>query len=242
MAQAMKTPIYVTASEKIAGEIREGILKQGERLPSERELGEQLGISRMTARNIYLHLEQERLITRTNRSGWYVTTPPIHYALSHSASFISNVEDIGACVSIDLLNKKEEAASEEIATALNLPEHAPISVLRRLFRADGRPSMIETLHFSPTLFPGILDEEPHQSILSLWKVKYSVTVQYADVAIRAMPLNAEISRILDVFPGAHGISMSQVFHDTSTRPIAVSQQIWRNDMAEFQFVINYRNV
>ena len=240
VAETLKTPIYVTASQKIAREIREGVFKQGERLPSERELGDQLGISRMTARNIYLHLEQERLLTRTNRSGWYVTRPPIHYALNHSASFISNVEDIGASVSIDLLDKSEDAASAEIATALGLPEHAPINVLRRLFRADGRPSMIETLHFSASLFPGILDEEPNQSILSLWKMKYSIVVQYADVAIRAMPLGAENSRVLDVFPGTQGICMTQVFHDSDTRPIAVSRQIWRNDMAEFQFVIDYR--
>lgn len=239
MAQTSKAPIYVTAGQEIARRIRAGIVKQGERLPSERELGEQLGISRMTARNIYLHLEHEGLLTRSNRSGWYVTRPPIHYALSHSASFISNVEEMGARASIDLLDRKSEPASEEIATALHLPESASVDVLQRLFRANGQPTMIETLHFSPSLFPGILDEAPQQSILSLWRMRYSVVVQHADVTIRAMPLNAENSRALDAFPGAPGISMTQVFHDTTSRPVAVSRQIWRNDSAEFQFVISY---
>lgn len=233
------TPIYVATSQKIAGDIREGILKQGERMPSERELGEQLGISRMTARNVYLRLEQEGLLTKSNRSGWYVSRPPIHYTLNHSASFISNVEDIGAHVSIDLLSKGTEAPSREITAALDLPEDTTIDTLRRLFRADGRPSMIETLHFSPSLFPGILDEALGQSILSLWKIRYSVDVRHADVTIKALTLNAENSRDLDIFPGAPGISMSQIFRDETSRPVAVSQQIWRHDIAEFEFVISY---
>lgn len=234
------TPIYVATSQKIAQEIRDGVLEQGARMPSERELGQQLGISRMTARNVYLRLEQEGLLTKSGRSGWYVSRTPIHYTLNHSASFISNIEDIGAHASIDVLHKSTQAASREITAALDLPEHTAVDKLRRLFSADGRPSMIETLHFSPSLFPGILDEALSQSIVSLWKTRYSVDVRHADVTIKAMILNAENSRDLDISPGAPGISMSQVFRDAASRPVAVSQQIWRHDIAEFDFVISYR--
>ena len=61
------------AKEKLDRWLKDGITTPGGKLPSERELGELLGIKRMTLRQALLNLEAESKIFR-NRKGWFVTS------------------------------------------------------------------------------------------------------------------------------------------------------------------------
>src|SRR5881394_3451228 len=81
-AEGMFAPIAVTrASSSIADQIRQAIvtgkLDQGERLPPERELAEQFGVSRVTVRDALRALEAMGLIeVRVGaRGGAFVTAP-----------------------------------------------------------------------------------------------------------------------------------------------------------------------
>ena len=64
---------------QIRGEIRSGALALGDRLPPERELIEQLGVSRATVREALMLLEADGFIqVRAGRHGGaYVTSPKI---------------------------------------------------------------------------------------------------------------------------------------------------------------------
>lgn len=63
------------AKEKLDRWLKDGITTPGGKLPSERELGELLGIKRMTLRQALLNLEAESKIFRKDRKGWFVTQP-----------------------------------------------------------------------------------------------------------------------------------------------------------------------
>lgn len=53
----------------------------------QKELGELLGIKRMTLRQALLNLEAESKIFRKDRKGWFVTQPRFNYSPELSASF-----------------------------------------------------------------------------------------------------------------------------------------------------------
>jgi DNA-binding GntR family transcriptional regulator len=67
---------YEKAAEKLRKQILKGVFNAGARLPSERELCDLLGMSRITVRLALDLLEEERLITRRHGSGTYVTDRP----------------------------------------------------------------------------------------------------------------------------------------------------------------------
>jgi GntR family transcriptional regulator len=67
---------YEQAADKLRQKIRKGTFSTGARLPSERELCELLGVSRITVRLALDLLEDERLITRRHGSGTYVADRP----------------------------------------------------------------------------------------------------------------------------------------------------------------------
>lgn len=83
-----KNPSTVeNAKEKLDHWLKQGITPVGGKLPSERELGELLGIKRMTLRQALLNLEAESRIFRKDRKGWFVTQPRFNYSPELSASF-----------------------------------------------------------------------------------------------------------------------------------------------------------
>jgi len=67
------SPIYKQIIEQIALHIKNGYIKPGERLPSERELAVQTGISRGTIKKAYEELERNKIIEVVQGSGSFVS-------------------------------------------------------------------------------------------------------------------------------------------------------------------------
>jgi GntR family transcriptional regulator/MocR family aminotransferase len=69
---AARTPMYEQLYAAVAGAIREGALRHGEKLPSKRELCVRLGVSRSTVEAAYELLLAEGYVESRPRSGYYV--------------------------------------------------------------------------------------------------------------------------------------------------------------------------
>jgi GntR family transcriptional repressor for pyruvate dehydrogenase complex len=67
--------LYMKVAEQLRGLITNEVIKPGERFPSERELAEQLGVSRPTIREAMIALELSGVIEIRTGSGIYVTHP-----------------------------------------------------------------------------------------------------------------------------------------------------------------------
>jgi len=83
---------YLGVRDAIAARIAGGELKPGERLPSERQLQVGGGVARGTIREALFQLEAEGVIYRKDRSGWYVSPPPVVYDPTRWEGFMSYVE------------------------------------------------------------------------------------------------------------------------------------------------------
>src|SRR6478735_9928385 len=70
-------PLYENLATRLRGQIRRGVLRPGERMPSLRGLGRQERVSVATAVEAYLQLEREGLVEARERSGYYVRAPTV---------------------------------------------------------------------------------------------------------------------------------------------------------------------
>lgn len=68
--------IYNQIARGIAGQIKSGILKAGDRLPSVRVLCQEHGISMNTAKRVFLELESQSLVDSKPQSGYFVSRLP----------------------------------------------------------------------------------------------------------------------------------------------------------------------
>lgn len=66
--------LYIELADKIAKQIKNGVLKQGDRLPSVRALSKQHNVSINTVKRIYLELESQSLIDPKPQSGYFVNS------------------------------------------------------------------------------------------------------------------------------------------------------------------------
>ena len=80
-------PIYLHARDSLVAEIDNGLLKAHDALPSERLLAEQLGISRMTARQALVELERAGYAYRKGKLGRYVADRRLSHDVGTSLSF-----------------------------------------------------------------------------------------------------------------------------------------------------------
>ena len=232
-------PIYKRVSDEIADQIARGELEAETRLPSERELSERLNISRMTARQIYVNLERDGLVHRSDRSGWFVAKPRLQYALMRSVSFVSNVMAEGGAPGARVLEARTVVAPGKVRDTLDLSGRDKVHVVRRLLSIGQQPAMIETLYVSAKRFVDLLDFPLEGSILAIWNKHYRTTVGHVDATISGMVLPGEDAEILAVEEGAPGICMIQTMFDADKRPLALDRQDWRHDIAEFAITVDF---
>jgi GntR family transcriptional regulator len=69
-------PLYEQAHAALAELIEAGTYRSGSRLPSERVLGEALGVSRLTLRRALEALVAEGVLQRRPSRGWFVAGGP----------------------------------------------------------------------------------------------------------------------------------------------------------------------
>ena len=78
----MKATRYEQVADKILGLIQNGILKEGDKLPSMRQLSSELGVSVNTVKEAYWTLEKQNHIEAVPQSGFYVKKSAKHHELS----------------------------------------------------------------------------------------------------------------------------------------------------------------
>ena len=233
-------PVYKKISLAILEQIRRGKLSAGAQLPSERDLGEQWQISRMTARQVYRHLEEEGHVSRSDRRGWFVTEGKFEFSLTRSVSFTNNLTAQGVQAGMELLDSERIAAPEFVRTELKLRKDTQVQSVRRLLRIRGEPALTETLYFVPKQFPGILDLPLTGSLLPIWRERYDVRVGSSENRISGGWLSDSDAKALGVRKGSPGIFLSQTMFDQSGEPFAHTRQHCRNDIAEFAVTVAFK--
>lgn len=145
---------------EIAGYLRDLVVEAhpGDRLPSDAELCERFGVSRMTARRAVGLLADEQLLIRKRGSGTYVTGRRVPRALGSPLSFSESMRQRGMEPASRVLRAGLVELSGEDASALTIDIGAPVMVLERLRLADGVPMAIERV-VMPVDDTGILDED-----------------------------------------------------------------------------------
>lgn len=71
-----RLPKYIQIKETIRGEIETGVMREGEQLPSELDLIERFGASKMTVIRALQELVQEGFLSRVQGKGTFVRRPP----------------------------------------------------------------------------------------------------------------------------------------------------------------------
>lgn len=134
-------------------------LAVGDTIPSERELCERFGVSRMTVRQAIDALVNEGLLHREQGRGTFVAPARTDMEL-RLVGFGDDMRRRGMAPSTELLDAETVEAPWDVAESLELEPGAAVHHVQRLGWADGRPMALEETWIPASRFPDLLDGAP----------------------------------------------------------------------------------
>ena len=170
----------------------------GEAIPSERQLGLDLGMSRLTVRAALDDLVREGYLVRRHGSGTFVSEPKIAQQLTLT-SFSEDMRRRGMVAGSRTIELREIHAGAAVGRALNISPDARVTLIRRLRLADDEPMALETLHVPAALVPGLTRERlENASFYDLLERDYGVVISHGTQSIEPTVTNEEESELLVV--------------------------------------------
>ena len=136
------TPLYLQLARNLRNHIASGEIDPGSALPSERDLSEITGMSRVTVRKGIDQLIEEGVLFRKQGSGTFVAKR-IEAPGSALSGFSDDARARGEDPGVVWMMKTFAAPTEEEATALGIPTSARVVRLGRIRLSGGEPLAIE---------------------------------------------------------------------------------------------------
>lgn len=156
-----RNPLYQQIKQILLDEIRQGLWKAGEQLPTESALAERFGISVGTVRRALGSLEDEGIINRREGSGTFVRTYK-GTGSSNQFQIFSDIDGKPRGSRKELIALSTVPAPDFVADALGLAHNTPLLLMvRKLFGDTGHGDELITVDESyllPDRFVGLTAE------------------------------------------------------------------------------------
>jgi len=191
---------YQQVKDYIAGGIQEGRWKAGDRLPSESELVQKFGISRMTVNRALRELTEQGRIRRIAGVGSFVADEKPLSNLLQIASLAQEIRARGHDYSCRVLTVERVSASLDIAAALGLETGTSVFHSVCVHLEDGVPMQLEDRYVSPVMVPGYAQQDFSQEQPSDF-LKRTVLFDQMEHVVDAVLPTPEQARLLDMEAG-----------------------------------------
>jgi GntR family transcriptional regulator len=232
-----KLPLYDRIQRNLSDLIIEGRLVEGQTIPSEHELADLYGVSRLTVRRALDELVRQHWLLRKQGVGTFVAAPRVVSIAPGKFSFTDEMRAIGRKPTSRLLHNRIVAAEPGIAAHLKIEVGQPVIEIKRVRLADDIPILLENSYLSQARFPA-LEGEPSLETGSLYKFLfdcYQVSITGMDQTLKPALLTAEQAAHLDAQPGSPSIISEIVAFEDHGESVEFSWSIASGEKCEFYF-------
>lgn len=230
-----KVPLYFQLKEQIRKNILSGGYKEGDLIPSERELGDQYDLSSTTIRRALNDLVQENFLERKAGKGTFVRLNKVKRDLRKVIGFTKNMQEMGLIPSTRVISKKLVAANAYARSRLSLDKGAQIVRLERVRMASDIPMMFETRYIRTDICPGIEMEELDSSLWKVFEEKYGLKPNRHSQNMNITVVTGRSAYLLTLKEGTHVFLIKGVTYVQDNLPIECEESLYRTDKYELAF-------
>lgn len=222
-------PLHYQLKELIRGEILAGRVKVGDRLPPERDLADQYGVSRMTARQALQGLVHEGYLSRQSGRGTFITVPSTAVRVS-SKGFSEDMLARGMRPGSRVLSATVEPALSTVAYELGIGAGAPVFRLERLRLANGEPMAYELSYLSADRFPDLIKcDLNNRSLYQFLNERYGVTRQRSRRTVESVGASVKEAELLCIPEGSPLLKISGIALDNTDHMLETGWTVYRAD-------------
>lgn len=226
-------PLYKQLKDRIKKDIKDGVLKPNQKIPTEQEMSEMYRISRMTVRNAIAELVDEEYLAKKQGKGTFVLEPKMTEDLINCNSFTDLCKRNGKVPGGRTVQFIMKDPTERDIEELQLKPGERVISIERLRYADGIPVMLENL-----FFPGHLEALMTENLddISLYQIllnKYGLHSGGATMQIEISEASGYEAAMLDVKPGSPLLLVREIVFDQNNAPLHRTKSLLRGDKIKY---------
>ena len=224
----LPTPLYHQLQSVLQAEIESGRWRWEERLPSEQEIAERFGVSKITVRQALQGMAQLGYIRREQGRGTFVARRKFDEGPRELTSFTEEMRRHDLPATSRILAQYQAEADARVAEALKLPLKSPVLILKRLRLAGQEPLGVQTAHIPAAFVPGLQLAET-ESLYEILQERYHLYPTRARETYFAALADTPIAELLGIAPNSPVFSVERVTLLPNERPFEFVQSTVRGD-------------
>ena len=222
--------IYLTLRDKIES----GQYLPGSRLPSQKELADEHGVSMVTLRQAVEQLEAEGLIMTKQGKGTFVVDSKVVQSLGKLRSLTEVLLTSGFSPSVEVDVFGFRPAPDTVAKELHLPPGSNVLEIRRRHLVENEPLAYAIIYLPESIGSCMTREDVQQfPIYTIYEQKLKIRLGRAAQSIRAVGANRSVAQALGIPLGTPTLSAQWVTSDTTGVPVEWINIFYRADLYKF---------
>lgn len=228
-------PLYVQIRDSLRHKILDGQYAVHERLPSENELMQVFGVSRITIRQALRDLYNEGLVFSAQGKGTYVSKPKAVQNVQRLQGFGEAMRAQGYEAMARVLSIQQRKPPKSAVSALQLHSGEEVVEVKRVRYLNREPVCIENSYFPLAIGRRMFGLDLSGDIFPLLENSFGIALGRADIGIDAMVAEEETCKLLGLRPGEPILRVERLTHDRQGNPVDFEYLCYRGDAFKYQF-------
>lgn len=199
-AALKQRPLYLQVKQHIESQIADGVWGASERVPSENQLIESLGVSKMTVNRALRELADEGVLTRVVGVGSFVADTKIDIHPLEVRNIADEIAERGHTHSALVERLAEERPSARLAADLGLEDRSAVFHSTILHLENGEPVQLEDRYVNPAIAPDYLTQDFTKTTPAAY-LMHIAPIQEVEHFVEALMPGEQIARMLNMGPG-----------------------------------------
>lgn len=201
-------PLYRQIKEEIAARIGSGRWAPGRRLPSENELVEMLGVSRMTINRALRELAGDGLLVRVHGVGTFVAERRRHASLVQLRDIADEIREAGRRHRLKVILLEEVVAPATVVERMVLARSVSVYHLKAVHYQDDEPIQYEDRYVNPAMAPHFVEADFSRMTATGYLVDLIKPDEMEHIVQAVLP-DAAVARALGVARGEPCLKLSR---------------------------------
>jgi GntR family transcriptional regulator len=224
----LPVPLYHQLEAVLKAEIESGRWQPDEQIPTESQLVEDFGVSKITVRQALQGLVDLGYIRREHGRGTFVSKRKFDEGPRELTSFSEEMKGHSLQATSRILAQTVGEAESQVAEALSVPVQSPVLMLKRLRLANGEPLTVQTAHIPAALVPG-LEIDEFASLYDILQGRYHLYAARAKETYVAATADESVTKLLGIRKGAAVFRVERVTFLPNDKPFEFVQSTIRGD-------------
>lgn len=241
--ESSHTPLYYQLKQIIKEEIDRGKYLPGEQLPSESEICQKYGVSRITARRAITDLVKDGILYSLQGKGTFVKEIKLKRELISVSGFTETTTASGKNPSSQILSNTIITPDDHLKSIFNLEPAENLLKLHRLLFIDNDPFIIETSYYPLKYFPHLeryIGEAT--STYKILKARYNIEIIKSEKTLNVVSATDYEAKLFQCDISTPLYLIEKTSFDQQNRPFHLSQSLFVTNRVTFTFSVENKDL